>query len=137
MRNILSLAFTLVVLTFVAALSGCATSKHKYAVAEKENMLQAAGFRILTASTPTQHQLIRTLPADRVSAVRRKGQIYFVYPVAAKDRLYVGSNSEYLAYQQAAQIPEEEALVKQEVESIDRSISSPGWEAPWGDWDAQ
>ena len=97
----------------------------------------ASGFKIITATTPVQQQMLKTLPASRVSAVRRNGQIYFVYPVQARNVLYVGKNSQYLAYQQLAQQRQEAALVNQEVESINRSLASPRWEAPWGDWDAQ
>ncbi len=137
MNKLSSLLVTLVGLTLIAGLAGCATPEQKAATRQKENMLQAAGFKAIAATTPDQQQMLKTLPAGRVSAIRRNGQVYFVYPVHAKNRLYVGTNSQYLAYQQAAQVTQEHALVKQEVEAINRSVSSSGWDAPWGDWDAQ
>ena len=137
MKRISILLSGLVSLALVAGSTGCATSKDKQAAQQKENMLQAAGFRTISATTPDQQQMLKTLPASRVSAVRRKGQLFFVYPVSARNILYVGNNSQYLAYQQRAQQRQEAALVNQEVESINRSLASPGWEAPWGDWDAQ
>ena len=127
----------IVCVTLAALPTGCATSKEKQATQQKEDMLVASGFKIITATTPVQQQMLKTLPASRVSAVRRNGQIYFVYPVQARNVLYVGKNSQYLAYQQLAQQRQEAALVNQEVESINRSLASPRWEAPWGDWDAQ
>jgi uncharacterized lipoprotein len=124
-------------LALVAGLAGCATPGQKAATRQKEDMLQAAGFKTVRATTPDQQQMLKTLPTGRVSAIRRKGQAYFVYPVPAKNLLYVGTNSQYLAYQAAAQATEEDVLVKQELQAINRSLSSSGWDAPWGDWDAQ
>ena len=121
----------------MALATGCATSKEKQAVQQTEKMLLASGFKIIPATTPDQQQQLKTLPAGRVSAVRRKGQAYFVYPVHAQNILYVGKNAQYLAYQQLAQKAQVQVLVHQEDQAIDRSLSSPGWEAPWGDWDAQ
>jgi hypothetical protein len=117
--------------------TGCATSKEKQAVQQTENMLLASGFKVIPATTPDQQQQLKTLPAGRVSAVRRKGQAYFVYPVHAQNILYVGKNTQYLAYQQLAQKAQVQVLVNQEDQAIDRSLASPGWEAPWGDWDAR
>ena len=137
MKHIAPRLIALVAVALVAGLTGCVTSKAKQISQQTENLLQAAGFKVIPASTPDQQQMLKTLPADRVSAIRRKGQVYFVYPVHARNLLYVGTNSQYLAYQQAAQVTLEDTLVNQEVESINRSVSSPGWEAPWGDWDSQ
>ena len=136
MKSTTLLLVALAALAMASGVTGCATSKQKQTVQQKEDMLQAAGFKLIPATTPDQQQMLKTLPNDRISAVRRKGQVYFVFPARSQDALYVGQNAQYLAYQQAAQITKEDALVKQEVESINRSMSSPGWEAPWGDWDA-
>jgi hypothetical protein len=137
MKRIPIFLIALVSLVLFAGLVGCATSKQQQGVQQKEDLLQAAGFKLIPATTPEQQQMLKTLPNTRVSAVRRKGQVYFVFPARSQAALYVGQNAQYLAYQQAAQIPTEDALVKQEIQSINRSMSSPGWEAPWGDWDAQ
>lgn len=137
MKVIYLLTFMFVSLALVVGLTGCATSKAKLTAQQREDMLKAAGFKVISTTTPDQQQLLKTLPADRVSAVRRRGDLYFVYPVVASNVLYVGRNPQYLAYQQAAQVSEEDALVKAEIESIHRSMTSPGWEAPWGDWDSQ
>jgi len=136
MKNLSTFQVVLAGLALVAGLAGCATSAQKAAAQQKEDMLQAAGFRIISASTPAQQQLLKTLRPGRVSAVQRKGQGYFVYPVHAKDLLYVGTNAQYLAYQQTAQATEEDALVKQEMETIKQSVPSPAWNAPWADWDS-
>jgi hypothetical protein len=137
MKIISTFLIALVSLALVAGSTGCATSKEKQAAQQKETMLVTAGFKVITATTSDQQQMLKTLPAGRVSAVRRMGQAYFVYPVHARNILYVGKNAQYLAYQQLAQQAHVEVLVQQEDQAIDRSLASPGWEAPWGDWDAQ
>jgi hypothetical protein len=120
----------------VALATGCATPKEKQATQQQtESMLLASGFKVVPATTPDQQQQIKTLPAGRISAVNRSGKAYFVYPVHAKNILYVGNNNQYLAYQQLAQQSQVQVLVKQEDEAMSRSLASPGWEAPWGDWD--
>ncbi len=90
-------------------------------VAQKETMLLAEGFKVIPATTPEQQRLLRTLPSDRVSVVRRAGKVYFVYPDAGKNALYVGDNDAYLAYEAHAQA---------------QGLESTDW-AAWGDWDAQ
>jgi hypothetical protein len=138
MKNHVMILVALVCTALVAFLTGCVTSKEKQAAQQQRvNMLLASGFKAIPATTPDQQQQIKILPAGKVSAVRRKGQAYFVYPVHAQNILYVGKNTQYLAYQQLAQRAQVQVLVNQEDQAIDRSLASPGWEAPWGDWDAQ
>ena len=137
MKNNAILLIAGVCLTLIALPTGCATSKQKQAVQQKEDMLLASGFKVIPATTPDQQQQMRTLPTDRVSAVRRNGQIYFVFPDRARNVLYVGNNNQYVQYQALAQNAQEQTQVKYEMEAINRSTVSPGWEAPWGDWDAQ
>jgi hypothetical protein len=137
MRNLSRLLGPVASLALVACLIGCTTSKQKHAVQQKEQMLQTAGFKLKTATTADQRQMLEVLPADRVSAVRSRGEVYFVYPVRSRNAFYVGKNQQYLAYQQAAQATAEDAMVKAEMESIKRSMSGPGWEAPVGDWDTE
>ena len=84
-------------LTGVALLllaTGCATTKHQ------ESMLTAAGFRVVTASTPQQMQKLKSLPPNKFSAIKRNGKIWYVYPEAADGRIYLGTKNEYQQYQQ-------------------------------------
>ncbi len=105
----------------VTLLVGCATQKSQQAVQQTESMLVAAGFKAIPAKTPEQEQMLKTLPTDRVSAIRRVGKVYFVYPDSAQKVLYVGKNDQYLTY--------EAKLQEQGLETNDF--------AAWGDWDAQ
>jgi hypothetical protein len=115
---------------------GCTTEKSRERTQQTENLLVAAGFKAISATTPLQQQEMHNLPPDRVSATSRNGKVYFVYPDRARQVLYVGNNNQYLAYEAQAQKPAEAAMVKQELESLSRSPQPASWSAPWGDWDS-
>jgi hypothetical protein len=119
-------------LLVAAGLAGCATDQ---SAQQTENRLQAAGFRAVQATTPAQQQMLRLLPAAKVSAVQRDGQVLFVYPIPARNLLDLGSNEHYLTYQSLAQGPDEQALVAQEMQAIERFTPSPAWSAPPANWD--
>lgn len=94
------------VLCAVAALTfvtGCASTATTTAAAapQKESMLQQAGFITKTVTTPRQQQLVSALPLGKVSAVKYQGKLYYVYPTAKKDQIYVGKQAQYNAYKQA------------------------------------
>jgi len=103
----------------VAMAAGCVSVK---AVQQKETLLVSAGFKAIPAISPEQQQLMNTLPTDKLSAIRRMGKVYFVYPDPFRQVLYVGHNAEYLAYEQKAQ---------------EQGLESSAWETAWGDWDGQ
>jgi len=41
------------------------------------------------------------LPVGKVSAVKYKGKLYYVYPTAQKDRIYYGKQAQFNAYKQS------------------------------------
>jgi hypothetical protein len=107
-----------VALTLIALGAGCVTDQ---AVQQKETLLVEAGFKAFPAITSDQRWLIRTIPADKVSAVMRKGKLYFVYPDHVREMLYVGRDQEYVAYLRKAQA---------------HGLEAGTWDSAWGDWDA-
>src|SRR5690349_11005152 len=84
--------------TAVTLFSGCATQR-AIQPQQQQSMLTAAGFKALPATTPEQEHLLKSLPKDRVSPIRRQGKVYFVYPDASGKTLYVGQEAQYLAYE--------------------------------------
>ena len=68
---------------------------------QKEKLLVQSGFRPKTVTTPEQQQRVSALPAGQVSTVGYKGGMYYVYPTATKDRIFVGNQTQYNAYKQA------------------------------------
>jgi hypothetical protein len=66
----------------------------------KENLLIAAGFKVIVPTTAAQQQKLQALPAGKVSLVQKDGQIYYVFPDAANKQAYVGGATQYQAYKQ-------------------------------------
>jgi hypothetical protein len=66
----------------------------------KENLLIAAGFKVIVPSTAAQQQKLRALPAGKVTLVQKDGKIYYVFPDAANNQAYVGGPEQYQAYKQ-------------------------------------
>src|SRR5690348_5270364 len=66
---------------------------------QTENLLSAAGFRTIIATTPQQQQHLQSLPRDAITAVQRKGQTYYVFADPAHNQIYVGNQLQYQRYQ--------------------------------------
>ena len=62
------------------------------------NLLTQAGFKNIAASTPEQKAHLQRLPVGQVTVVSQNMKNYFVYPDAADNRLWVGTEKEYQAY---------------------------------------
>jgi len=75
---------------------GCSTMQTK----SKENLLIAAGFRVISPKTAAQQQLLNSLPPDKVTPIRHAGKRYYVFPDAAHNQAYVGRPTEYQRYRQ-------------------------------------
>ncbi len=92
------------VLCAVAALTfvtGCASTATTTATSQKEMLLSQAGFKVKMVTTPKQQQQLSLLAADKVSAVKYQGKLYYVYPTAKKDQILVGKQAQFDAYKQA------------------------------------
>src|SRR4029434_5489219 len=66
----------------------------------KESMLVASGFKVITPKTAAQQQKLQQLPPGHVAMVNKNGRTYYVFPDAAHNQAYVGGPKEYQAYQQ-------------------------------------
>jgi hypothetical protein len=117
------------------ALAGCATPP---VGPSPENLLTAAGFKTVVASTDKQVANLPTLPAGEVTVIERTGKSYYVYPDLAKNQLYVGTAREYQAYLQlrtqnnmplrnpeASYFKQDQAMRKAD----GRDMSAPWWDA--------
>ena len=92
-------ATTVVIL--MAACQTVATNNAELAASKKEFLLAQSGFKVVTVTTPKQQQAINGLAQYRVSAVKYQGKLYYVFPTAKKDKIYVGRQKQYNAYKQA------------------------------------
>ena len=90
----------------LALMSACqtvATNDAELAASKKEFLLAQSGFKVITVTTPKQQQAINGLAQYRVSAVKYNGKLYYVFPTATKDKIYVGKQKQYNAYKGALQ----------------------------------
>ena len=97
----------------------------------KENLLIAAGFKVIVPSTAAQKQKLQTLPAGKVSLVQKGGKTYYVFPDASHNQAYVGGPTQYQAYQQLRLANK---LANENLESAElNQDASMDW-GGWGGW---
>jgi hypothetical protein len=85
----------------LALMSACqtvATNDAELAASRKEFLLAQSGFKVITVTTPKQQQAVNGLAQYRVSAVKYNGKLYYVFPTAQKDKIYVGKQKQFNAY---------------------------------------
>ena len=89
------------VLTLMSACQTVATNDAELVASKKEFLLAQSGFKVITVTTPKQQQAINELAQYRVSAVKYNGKLYYVFPTATKDKIYVGKQKQFNAYKSA------------------------------------
>src|SRR6266403_4457470 len=95
--SLTSIASTIAVLALMAACQTTSTS----GVAQKESLLSQSGFKVITVTAPKQQQAVSGLAQGRCSAVKYNGKLYYVFPTATKDKIYVGKQKQFNAYKKA------------------------------------
>ena len=70
-------------------------------VSRKEALLSQSGFRVITVTDPKQQQAVNGLAMGRCSAVKYNGKLYYVFPTATKDKIYVGKQAQFDTYKKA------------------------------------
>jgi hypothetical protein len=88
-------------LVLMSACQTVATNDAELVASKKEFLLAQSGFKVITVTTPKQRQAINGLAQYRVSAVKYNGKLYYVFPTAKKDKIYVGRQKQFDAYKQA------------------------------------
>ena len=101
MKKLLTLTGIAGIGAVLALLTACQTTGTSQVVAQKESLLSQSGFKVITVTTPKQQQAISGLAQGRCSAVRYNGKLYYVFPTATKDKIYVGRQKQFNAYKQA------------------------------------
>jgi hypothetical protein len=85
----------------LALLAACQTTGTTDVVAQKEALLTQSGFKVITVTTPQQQQAVSNLTVGKVTAVKYKGKLFYVFPTGTKDRIYYGHQKQFNAYKQA------------------------------------
>jgi hypothetical protein len=113
-KKLLTLTTIAIAMAALALMSACqtvATNDAELVASKKEFLLAQSGFKVVMVTTPKQQQAINGLAQYRVSAVKYNGKLYYVFPTAKKDKIYVGRQKQLNAYKQAlaAQQPSQPA----------------------------
>ena len=86
----------------LALLAACQTTTGTGDVmAQKEALLTQSGFRTITVTTPAQQQAVSRLTVGRVTAVKYKGKLFYVFPTGTKDKIYYGHQTQFNTYKHA------------------------------------
>jgi len=120
MKNFRTLFITFAAL--VAFAIGCSTTK------SRENMLSAAGFKMIPADTPERVAHLNSLPPDKITTVQRNGTLYYVFPDAKKNMLYVGQQPQYEEYQK---LRLQNQMAQEQLSAAEMNENT--WGA-WGAW---
>jgi len=86
MKQILS--FKMISAAALLALTiGCASTQ---STQNRESMLVASGFKVITPKTPAQQQKLQNLPPGKVTMIQKGGKTYYIFPDPAHNQAYVG-----------------------------------------------
>ena len=102
MKNTITVgAFAVVVLIgmVIAACAEMGGTSNNVSV-RKEELLVQAGFKVKAVTTEKQKQHLAALAPNKVSAVTYNGKLYYAYPDAAHNQVYVGRQPQYNRYKQ-------------------------------------
>ncbi|SRR6266478_2771819 len=114
-----------------ALLVGCATTQSS--TQNRESMLVASGFKVITPKTAAQQQKLQKLPPGKVTMIQKKGKTYYIFPDPANNRAYIGRPREYQAYQQ---LRATNKLAMENLETAQMYQDTEMQWSVWGGWDA-
>src|SRR6476620_6343321 len=97
-----------------ALLISCASTQTT--TQNRENMLVASGFKIITPKTAAQKQKLQNLSPGKVTMIQKGKKTYYIFPDPVHNRSYVGGPKEYQAYQQ---LRATNKLVKENIETAE------------------
>ena len=87
------------VLVLISASDATAASGSE--ISRKEALLGQSGFKVVTVTTPKQKEAVNGLAQGRCSAVMFNKKLFYVFPTAAKDKFYVGKQTQFERYKKA------------------------------------
>jgi hypothetical protein len=101
LSTLTTIAIAMAALALMSACQTVSTNNAELVASKKEFLLAQSGFKMITVTTPKQQQAVNGLAQYRVSAVKYNGKLYYVFPTAKKDKIYVGRQTQFNAYKQA------------------------------------
>ena len=96
LTGIASISMVLVLLSVSEATAASASE-----ISRKEALLAQSGFKVVTVTTPKQKEAVNGLAQGRCSAVTFNKKLFYVFPTATKDKIYVGKQAQFNKYKKA------------------------------------
>lgn len=125
MNTLLRRLIAVLVASMIAAAAGCSSTQGT------TNLLSAAGFNMVPATTPQQVSELNALPTGKVSLVPRDGTNYYAFPDRGQTMLYVGQAAQYQEYQR---LRLQQQLATEQLTAAQMN-STTAW-TTWGPWSA-
>jgi hypothetical protein len=97
--TLISIASISTVLVLISASEATAASGSE--ISRKEAVLAQSGFKVVAVTTPKQKEAVKGLAQGRCSAVTSNGKLFYVFPTATKDKIYVGKQAQFNKYKKA------------------------------------
>ena len=97
--TLISIASIGMVLALISASEATAASGSE--ISRKEALLAQSGFKVVTVTTPKQKEAVNGLAQGRCSAVTFNKKLFYVFPTARKDKMYVGKQAQFDRYKKA------------------------------------
>ncbi|OLA96575.1 MAG: hypothetical protein AUH19_06795 [Verrucomicrobia bacterium 13_2_20CM_55_10] len=116
---------------YAAVLAGCASTQTS--TQNRESMLVASSFKVITPKTAAQQQKLQNLPPGKVTMIQKKGKTYYIFPDPARNVAYVGGPKQYRNYQQ---LRAENKLTREDLETAEMYQDAEMQWSMWGGWDA-
>ena len=111
-----------------AMLVGCATTA---STQNRESMLVASGFKVITPKTAAHQQKLQNLPPGKVTMIQKAGKTYYIFPDPAHNQAYVGGPKQYRHYQE---LRATNKLVQENLETAEMYQDSAMEWSLWGGW---
>jgi len=128
LRHILLATTTAVCTTLLFGFATTQTSTQN-----RESMLVASGFKVITPKTAAQQQKLQNLPPGKVTMIKKGKKTYYIFPDPANNRAYVGRPKDYQAYQQ---LRATNKLATENMETAEMYQDAEMQWSVWGGWDA-
>jgi hypothetical protein len=133
MKSTTRLILSSIVAACTALLISCASTQTT--TQNRESMLVASGFKVITPKTAAQKQKLLNLPAGKVTMIKKGKKTYYVFPDPAHNQAYVGGPKEYHAYQQ---LRSDKKLAREDLQDAemyqDATMEWSLWEGGEGVW---
>ena len=114
-----------------ALLASCSTTQTS--TQNRESMLAASGFKVITPKSAAQKQKLQNLPPGKVTMIQKKGKTYYIFPDPAHNQAYVGGPRQYRHYQQ---LRADNKLANENLETAEMYQDATMEWSVWGGWDA-